>query len=589
MCGIGGIVRHAGGLQHERERLVGLRDRLRHRGPDGEGLHLDEQVALVHTRLALQDPAGGEQPLRSPDGRYTLVYNGEIYDAEALRAELADAWTFRTRCDTEVVLAAYVRWGSACLPRLNGMFAFFVWDAVHAVGFAARDRLGVKPFVYARTRDSFVFASEAKALLAELESPPAVALDALLEVLVVPCFSGVETPLFEGLAYLPPGHCLRVTRTGVDVWAWGEYTPCDEDDAPPSPERLQAALADAVRRTSIADAPVGVYASGGLDSTLVASLMRRAGAQPRAFTVAFAEQDRYDYTRSLIVTSDDGPFATLAAEELGLDQQLVPVSRAQLGDDLATVAAHDDALPAWEQELAQHHLARAAAVHCKAVLVGDAADETHYGYHFLLDAEATRSPRGIIERFTTPVVRRELLPDPVAHFDAKYRRLTEGAGIGWDHPDDRIRATTWLILRRWLPRLLHNGDIHAMAHSLEARVPFADTELLELARRVPPSLGLRGGVEKWLLREAARGLMPEAIRLRKKSALPKDQGVAPLLQREASRALDEAGPSLRRVIDLERARALCKPHRPIDERERALLFRLTCLVHWARTYDVRMP
>jgi asparagine synthase (glutamine-hydrolysing) len=588
MCGIGGIVRYGGGLDRESARLLRFRERLRHRGPDGEGMYIGEHAALIHTRLALRDPSGGAQPLRSPDGRYTLVYNGEVYNVGALRDELRDHWVFRSRCDTEVVLAAYAHWGAGCVPRLNGMFAFFVWDAVQDTGFAARDLLGVKPFVYTQTADAVLFASEAKALLPELASTPSLRLDALLEYLVVPCFSGVEAPLFEGLATLPPGHCLEVSRAGTTVWAWGRYTP-EDDERAPSPEALRATLAAAVKRTSIADAPVGVYLSGGLDSSLIAALMTNDGASPRAFTISFADQNHYDYDHSLIVTSDDGPFASQAAAYLGLDHEIVSVDRGSLADDLATLAAHNDALPAWEQEVAQHRLARAAGARCKAVLVGDAADETHYGYHFLLDAAASNSPRGIIERFTAAIVCRDVLPDPVEYFDAKYRRLTEEAGFGWERPSDQIRATTWLILRRWLPRLLHNGDIHAMAHSLEARVPFADTELLELARRVPATVGLRGGIEKWLLREAGRGLIPESIRRRTKSALPKDQGVAALLQREAVRALDDTAPVLGKIVDLKRARSLCDPRRVPDERQRALLFRLVCLAHWVRVFQVRMP
>jgi asparagine synthase (glutamine-hydrolysing) len=619
MCGIGGMVRFEGGVERERDRLLAMRARLRHRGPDGDGLWLRPRVGLVHTRLALLDPEHGAQPLVSPDGRYALVYNGEVYNAPELRRELADFWRFRTRCDAEVVLAAFARWGSECPARLDGMFAFFVWDSVEEAGFAARDMLGVKPFVYemrgpddrqdatdipivgavsasrpdealpfARGVGTLVFASEAKALLAARGERPRARLDALLEYLVVPCFSGVEAPAFEGMRYLPPGHALRFTRESLETWAWADYSlRAEQTDL--SPAELGDALAAAVRRTQVADAPVGVFLSGGLDSTAIAALMRRAGATPRAYTIAFEGQADFDYARSRIVISDDGPFASLAAEALGLEHVQVPVARASLAADLAALAASNDALPAWEQELAQHHLSRAASEREKAVLVGDAADETHYGYHFLLDAEATRSPRGVIERFTAPIVREDVLPDPVAHFDAKYRALTEAAGYGWATREERLRATSWLVVRRWLPRLLHNGDVHGMAHSLEARVPFADLALLALAQRVAPRDALAGGVEKAFLREALRGVIPEPIRTRRKSALPKDQAVGAVYRREASRALDEVGPELGVVVDLARARGLCDPSRTLDERERALLFRLVGLAHWVRLHGVRMP
>jgi asparagine synthase (glutamine-hydrolysing) len=577
MCGIAGIV----GANASTERALRMRAKLRHRGPDGDGLHVAAGVALAHTRLALVDPEGGAQPLESADQRYVLVYNGEIYNAAELCAELERGWSFRTRCDAEVVLAAYARWGEGCVARLNGMFAFLIWDAVEKTAFAARDLLGVKPFVFAYEGGELLFASEAKAILAAIDRRPTVRLEALLEYLVVPCFSGVEAPMFDGMSYLPPGHFLRVSKAGLTIERWGEYDlhAFGASTREVHPDELAAALERAVRRTLIADAPVGVFLSGGLDSTAIAAFARGTAA----FTVSFDGQERFDYARSRIVISDDGPFATLAAATFELKRTMVPVDRAGLASDLAALSRTNDALPAWEQELAQHHLARVASATCKAVLVGDAADETHYGYHFLLDRAATASPRGLIERFAAPILRADVLGDPLTYFDAKYRRLAP------DYEVDGTLATSWLIVHRWLPRLLHNGDIHAMAHSLEARVPFADLELLALAQRIGPDRALAGGVEKAVLRESLRGVIPEAIRTRKKSALPKDQDVAGLYQREAKLALDDHEGALGRIIDVGVARALCAPDRGLDERERALLFRITCVGHWLEAYGARLP
>ena len=191
-----------------------MQRRLRHRGPDGAGLHEGPHVALAATRLALVDLPGGAQPMSSADGRWTIVYNGEIYNHAELRAELRDRFPFRTRSDTEVALAAACVWGAEGLARLNGMFAFFLWDAKDERGFAARDALGIKPFVYRATSDHFAFASEAKALL---NDRPRAQLDALLEYVVAPYFSGVKRPLFEGLEYLPAGHWLDVSREGIRI------------------------------------------------------------------------------------------------------------------------------------------------------------------------------------------------------------------------------------------------------------------------------------------------------------------------------------------------------------------------------------
>jgi asparagine synthase (glutamine-hydrolysing) len=576
MCGIAGIVRF--GSDGDAARAATMRDRLRHRGPDGDGVFAARHVALAHTRLALLDPAGGAQPMCSPDGRYTLVYNGEVYNLDELRAALSPDWRFATRSDAEVVLAAHAAWGADCARRLDGMFAFFVWDSVAERGFAARDLLGVKPFVYAWDGGELRFASEAKALVADV---PRAAREALVEYLVAPALSGVARPLFDGLAYLPPGYALTIDAHGLSTARWGAH-PVAGPFENVSASELRTALAASVAGACTADVSVGVFLSGGLDSTLLAAL---AGPRP-ALTVRFASADLFDYSRSLIVRSDDTPFATRAATELGLSQTLVESTTSAA--DLAVLARHDDALPAWEQELAQHVLARAAAQQgLKAVVVGDAADETHFGYDFLLDEAATASPGRIVERFYTPLVRAEVLARPVEHFDDHYRSLTVDAGCSWATPRDRTLATTWLIQARWLSRLLHNGDIHTMAFSVEARVPFACRRVLEVAARVAPEVGLAGGVEKALLREAAEGLVPSEIARRKKSALPKDQTTAQLYQREAARAVDECGDLLSAVVDVDIVRKLAAAN-SLDEKQRAGLFRVICLAHWARAYNVRL-
>jgi len=579
MCGIAGIVRY--GAPPDDARVARMQRALAHRGPDGSGLERLGAACLAHTRLALVDLAGGRQPMRTRDGRYTITYNGEVYNHGELRAELRERFDFASACDTEVVLAAYVTWGEAALARLNGMFAFFVWDAERERGFAARDRLGVKPFAYTFSDGELAFASEAKALVGPR---PRAHAESILEYLSAPCFSGVEHSMFDGIDYLQPGSLLRVSRDGLELERWWDWPLDARDGGGDHAAELRARVESAVARSLRADVPVGLYLSGGLDSTLIAAVAARE-SRPRAFTVEFEDQGAFDYARSTIVVSDDRPFAALAAESLAVERELCLVPRAGLARDLAALAHINDALPAWEQELAQHHLAAAAARHVKAVLVGDAADETHWGYHFLLDDQATRDPAGILRRFGGVPIRREVLADPRAHFAAKYRALMAAGGARWDTPPERRRATTYLIVKRWLPRLLHNGDIHAMARSLEARVPFADVELLAAAERVPPEIGLRDGVEKWALREAARGLVPEPIRARKKSALPKDQRAQACWQQAARAALDES-PLVRAFVDAAAVRALCDPARALDEAERAALFRVAALGHWAAHYEV---
>ncbi len=589
MCGLAGLIRFDGGARGQIARVLAVRDRQRHRGPDGEGLWHDEHAVLGHTRLALLDAPHGAQPMASPDGRYVLVYNGEVYNHDALRRELAAHWSFRSSSDSEVVLAAYATWGEACVPRFNGMFAFLVWDTWQRRAFAARDRLGIKPFVFMQDHDEFVFASEAKALLPAMRTRPRAHREAVTEYLVAPFFSGVARPMFDGMAYLAPGHVLHLTADGMRTRPW-----CDERDPPrtgaswaDTAHTLRLHLDQAVRRTLVADAPVGLFLSGGLDSTLIGALAKQAGATPQSFTLAFEGHATYDYAASLIVGSDDQPYAELASTHLGLPRTDVVPLRATFADSVRDVATQNDALPAWEQEVAQHHLARAASRRVKAVMVGDAADETHLGYHFLLDPHAVADPLHVLQRLTgDPYLRPGLLDAPLVHFAGLYRQLAVDAGHAWSTPGDGLRATQWLVRHRWLQRLLHNGDIHGMAHGLEARVPFGDTDLLAVAASVSPDDALRHGVEKALLREAARGLVPEAIRCRRKSALPKDQGTGEAIRRHARDTLATHGEPVAAVMDVPRLLRRCADARPLDEHERAVMFRAASLSHWATLHDV---
>ena len=358
--------------------------------------------------------------------------------------------------------------------------------------------------------------------------------------------------------------------------------------APALAQRLELG----VQRTLRADHPVAAFLSGGLDSTLLSSLAARNGAaELRTFTIQFQDQSEFDYRHSLIVRSDDTPHANEAARLIGSRHSVVPVHRMHLPEELCGISQINDALPAWEQELAQHHLARAVAdAGLRCVLVGDAADETHYGYPFLLDREATLSPKHILRRFGMPPLSREVSgSNRLQALEDHYQTLAESAGHHWRTPLAGLVATTYLIMKRWLPRLLHNGDIHTMAFSVEARVPFADTEMIELSEKVHPYLALHNGCEKYLLRQAAHGLMPEANRLRPKSALPKDQRTGAQYQTEAAKAINASGDFIGIWLDLHEIETLCHPHRQLTESERALLFRVVCLHHWRQAYNVRQP
>ncbi len=597
MCGIGGIVDSTISNQELVEQSRALSCALAHRGPDESGQWSDSGVTLVHRRLVLLDHEGGQQPFVSPDKRFVLTYNGEIYNSPELRRELETHWQFRSRSDTEVLLAALIHWGKDALPKLNGMFSFFLWDNKNRSGFAARDLLGVKPFAYYQEGPRFAFASEAKALLPFLNRSPKVNHEAIEEYLAAPCFSGVSRSPFAEIHYLPPGHILEWKHEEIQIRSWGDAFAQSDQFLPETAviEQLRETLPQAIQRSLFADEPIGYFLSGGLDSTLITCLAERSKQTQQgmvsdptllgqAFSIRFPEQQQFDLGHSRIVISNDEPFAQQAAEAAQVDLQFTEIKEEDIIDLVEHVAKTNDALPAWEQELAQFALARDAANSYRAVLVGDAADETHYGYSFLLRLAGCDSPANLFQSIASAPFRRS----PSKRLTEEYRDLLRSGGHNWrGNQADQLAAVTYLIVKRWLPRLLHNGDIHTMAHGLEARVPFADTELLRIAERVSPLHAFRDTKEKSALREAAKGYIPESLRTRQKSALPK----APTGWKTYRDIVRERFAADRDWIDhflqIEDIKSLVFESDPVsNEKEQGLLFRLACLGIWADHFRV---
>ena len=543
MCGIAGLIRPGGLTPGDYAAAGKLATLLRHRGPDGAGTSFSARAALVQTRLSLVDPR--PYPLPLSDGRFTLVFNGEIYNHRDLRRQLG-GYPFATETDTEVAFAALLRWGPAALERFEGMFAFCLWEEATGEYLAAVDPLAVKPFVYHRTPELFAFCSEAGPLLEAGVVPFRPDEEAVAEHLTAPYFSLMP---FANLARLEGGRYL--TRSGEHSYRVGH---------------AEGDLLTALRRAVRASTPAGLFLSGGVDSSLLAAL-----AEPPlpAFTINYGAMD---YTDSLIVNSDDVPFARQVAAAFGHPHFEVtpPDYEAAL---LRTLRANDQ-IAAWEQEVSQNLLAEAAAVHCKAVLVGDAADETHYGYSFLLHPERIVSPRRLLDFFGHPPLRRM---DAASHFTDRYRAEAEAAGLHWDTPADQLLAMSYLIRQRWLARLLHNGDIQLMAHSVEGRVPFADPTVVAIADAIPPEKALANGIEKHYLRSVAATVLPPEIAWRPKSALTKNLGARMAVHRLFRQAWAEHGDWLAPYIQADFVEALGPPQ---DDRATGLQFRLLATMTW---------
>jgi asparagine synthase (glutamine-hydrolysing) len=587
MCGIGGVLFHA---DVDGAPRVGqpprwtqtLLDRLRHRGPDGDGVFVDDGVLLAHTRLALVDTSdAGKQPLTTPDGRFVLVVNGEVYNHQRLRPQLVRAGAvFRSRCDAEVLLWLLALRGVAGLDDVEGEYAFCFFDRAAKQALLGRDTLGVKPLVWCNDDDGFWFASEAQALLAV--RPRRRVLDELTVVtsVIAPAFSGERVP-FAGVQVLPPGTTMCVDGAGVRVVRARRFVAGARRGASTSTTALAQALQAAVDDRLDADVPVGAFVSGGLDSSAIVAAARQSTSTNRlssCFTIRFDHHVHGPSNRvtGSIVVDDDAAWVEPLAMQWQLPLSRVHVSQAMLLDDIEGLTSSQDRIVAWEQELSQRALARAAAPHVKAVLVGDAADETHYGYSFLLAAAACSSTTSLLSHFG--LHRRAALLQP--HLQHRVGDVVDefddldGVAFG-DDLDQQRRATTSLIVQRWLPRLLHNGDLHTMAFGLEARVPFADRRVLHEAAAVDVVEGFVDGDvgEKRFLRTAVSPWLPKEIVQRRKSALPRDDAMGPLY-RDAVHALLQSRAAVERLSTVFSPTALAAlvAADKIDDVGRALLF-----------------
>ena len=530
-----------------------MTEQLRHRGPDEQGFHLAPGIGLGVQRLAINDLAGGSQPIASADGSLTLVCNGEIYNFVELQRELeARGHRFRSRSDVEVILHLYEELGPACLARLRGMFAFALWDGPRRRLLLARDRIGIKPLAYALTAEGCWFASEYKAILAGGRVEARLDPDALADLLEIG-FVLSPRSLCAGVRKLPPGHYLlwQDGRARLERY-WQVSFPRRQDEERGQPERVwvervRDKLEETVRLHLRADVPYAAWLSPGLDSSGVVALTRQAAQRSiETFSVGFDDPAADELHRASLLA--DYP-------QYGLVGHRVRCGRADLALLPRLVWQLEDPL-AYLIELPRYLLARAAGARFKVVLTGEGADEVFGGYPWYradrLLAPFGRLPAELRGRLG-PLVGRAFpwggraLAAPDGSRLERYRRLITPLPNGWQGrlPSAELGAARRPIEERWddleppdLPAwrplnqllyfdltvrlpgfILHELDRSTMACSLEARVPYLDHELVELAARVPADLKLRGLREKYVLRRALWERLPREIASRRKWGL----------------------------------------------------------------------
>jgi len=566
MCGINGIA-----FSSRSRRLIDvavlerMRDVITHRGPDDEGIFVDGRIGLGHRRLSIVDVAAGHQPMTNEDGSLHITYNGEIYNHAAFREPLeSKGHQYRTHCDTETILHLYEEYGENCVNYLRGMFAFAIWNQRTQTLFIARDRLGVKPLYYVYTDDgSLYFGSEIKTLLEAAAVKPQLNYRALPDYLANHGTSNDET-LFAGVKRLSPGHTLSWNDGQLRINQYWDVSFAAEgaEDGRRDADLIAEwsdLFRESVRLRLMADVPLGMFLSGGIDSSAIAAVMSGLVQEPiKTFSVAFAERE-----------ANEMAYARIVAQQFKTDHHEIVVTPADFFAALPRMVWHEDEPLAHPSSVALYFVSRLAADHVKVVLTGEGSDELLGGYErynkTLYNVALGRryhqfmpgSPRrAIAERIRAlPIdskIRHKLSrtflslsPDiENLYFDnfAVVNRAMQHEllapktkeRIGVIDPyrqmstyfetsdaSSLLNRMLYTDIKTYLHELLMKQDQMSMAASIESRVPFLDHKLVEFTTRLPERLKLRNGwTTKYVLRRAMKGVLPEQILSRKKMGFP---------------------------------------------------------------------
>ena len=564
MCGINGIAFSSrSGQVVSRPVLEAMRDVITHRGPDEEGIFIDRNVGLGHRRLSIVDVASGHQPMTNEDASLHITYNGEIYNHADYRESLeAKGHVYQTHCDTETILHLYEEHGSGCVDYLRGMFAFAIWDQRKQELFIARDRLGVKPLYYVHRDDgSLFFASEIKALLEAGAVRPEINYAVLSDYLANHAPSGEET-LFRGVKRLLPGHVLTWRDGEVTIRRyWDVDFSKDGGETRDDKTYIQQwsdLFRESVRLRLMADVPLGMFLSGGIDSSAIAAMMSTMVSEPiKTFSVAFAERE-----------ANELEYARLVAEAYKTNHHEIVVSPEQFFDALPRLVWHEDEPLAHPSSVALYFVSHLASQHVKVVLTGEGSDEMLAGYgryrRTLWNLSMGRRYNKLTPSFARDALRSQIEHTlPAGRFRQKLMRTflvlsPELESIYFDNfavfpspmqqhmftRETRTRihdVDPYVELRRVLARakdmslldgllyadiktylheLLMKQDQMSMATSVESRVPFLDHKLVEFTARMPDTMKLRGATTKYVLRESMKGVLPEKILTRSKMGFP---------------------------------------------------------------------
>ncbi len=516
MCGICGI------YMFEREAVVAepvlknMVSVIKHRGPDGDGIHIDRFVGLGHTRLSIIDLDNGKQPMANEDGTLWVTYNGEIYNFSELRNDLSShGHIFRTNCDTEVIIHAYEEYGKECVSKFDGMFAFALWDSKQEQLFLARDRMGVKPLYYTCGKDAFVFASEVKGILAHPSVKREIEPDSISQYLFCTVMLDNAT-MFKNVQSLPAGHTLLLKRGNIHIEQYWDIPVSDEGlQFDIYRNRILELLEASIQLRMISDVPLGSLLSGGLDSSLITALAAgNTKDKLHTFSLEFEKNHQCNKANS------DLRYAGIMSEALGTFHRDFLFHPDAYNDVLDDVVWHLEK-PVELTTPSVYLLYKELKEHVTVVLTGEGADELFGGYFFFMK---DISPEPFTECPWAPYfdqVSALMSPELQSHSRIQEKISTTLSDMtARTKTSDHVNRVLYLFLKLYLIEMLERQDKTSMAWGVEARVPFMDYRLVELAASIPSAYKLRNGIEKYILKEAARKVLPSEIVDRRKKPFP---------------------------------------------------------------------
>lgn len=553
MCGIAGWIDWKNDLRSSAQIMEKMVDTMIPRGPDARGIWMEEHIIFGHSRLAVIDIEGGKQPMvrKRNNELYTITYNGELYNTEEIRLELKGlGYVFHGHSDTEVLLLSYIAWGPECVKKLNGIFAFGIWDSVRQSLFLARDRIGVKPLFYTVQEGSLIFASELKALLAHPEIPSQIDIEGLAEIFLI---GPARTPgfgVFKNILELKPGCSMLYRKDKLNhMQYWKLRGLPHKDDFETTVGKVRNLVMDAIKRQLVSDVPIGTLLSGGLDSSIITAVAANSfhennkGPLP-TFSIDYVGNKEH-FKANAFQPDPDAPWVEKMEKAFHTkhkyfyleNEDLVnSLENAVIARDLPGMADVDSSLLLFSKKIKEN---------VTVGLSGECADEVFGGYPWFHRQESLNSetfPWAMYPETRLAIMSPELIAkiQPQEFLNARYSAALAEVPEGPDASaanDFSLRKVSYLTLTRFMPTLLDRKDRMTMSTGLEVRVPFCDHHIVDYVWNIPWHIKNYKGREKGLLRTAMQGILPDDVLWRKKSPYPKTHNPA-FLQAVSSRLLD---------------------------------------------------